>query len=69
MTSVSERLTVRLLPAVSVATAVAVTFTFFSRLAILAALRERWAAEGLAAPTPSFVAGHSMGQYTALVNG
>jgi len=36
-------------------------------IAILAALRERWAAEGLAAPTPSFVAGHSMGQYTALV--
>ena len=36
-------------------------------IAILAALRERWAAEGLAAPTPSFIAGHSMGQYTALV--
>ena len=36
-------------------------------IAILAALGERWAAEGLAAPTPSFVAGHSMGQYSALV--
>ena len=36
-------------------------------IAILAALRERWAAEGLEAPLPAFVAGHSMGQYTALV--
>jgi [acyl-carrier-protein] S-malonyltransferase len=36
-------------------------------IAILEALRERWAAEGLAAPTPAFVAGHSMGQYSALV--
>jgi [acyl-carrier-protein] S-malonyltransferase len=36
-------------------------------IAILAALRERWAAEALAAPTPAFIAGHSMGQYTALV--
>jgi [acyl-carrier-protein] S-malonyltransferase len=36
-------------------------------IAILAALRERWAAEGLAAPTPVFVAGHSMGQYSAMV--
>jgi len=36
-------------------------------IAILAALREGWTAEGLATPTPSFVAGHSMGQYTALV--
>jgi [acyl-carrier-protein] S-malonyltransferase len=36
-------------------------------IAILEALRERWAAEGLAAPTPAFAAGHSMGQYSALV--
>jgi [acyl-carrier-protein] S-malonyltransferase len=36
-------------------------------IAILSALRERWAAEGLEAPVPAFVAGHSMGQYTALV--
>jgi [acyl-carrier-protein] S-malonyltransferase len=36
-------------------------------IAILAALRERWAAEGVSAPTPSFIAGHSMGQYSALV--
>jgi [acyl-carrier-protein] S-malonyltransferase len=36
-------------------------------IAILAALRERWAAEGLAGPTPAFVAGHSMGQYSAMV--
>lgn len=36
-------------------------------IAILAALRERWAAEGLAAPVPAFAAGHSMGQYSALV--
>jgi [acyl-carrier-protein] S-malonyltransferase len=36
-------------------------------IAILAALRERWAAEGLAAPEPAFAAGHSMGQYSALV--
>ena len=36
-------------------------------IAILAALRERWAAEGLVAPVPAFIAGHSMGQYTALV--
>jgi [acyl-carrier-protein] S-malonyltransferase len=35
--------------------------------AILEALRERWAAEGLVAPTPAFIAGHSMGQYSALV--
>ena len=38
-----------------------------SSIAILAALRERWAAEGLAEPIPAFFAGHSMGQYTALV--
>jgi [acyl-carrier-protein] S-malonyltransferase len=36
-------------------------------MAILAALRERWAANGLDAPTPRFAAGHSMGQYSALV--
>ena len=36
-------------------------------IAILAGLRERFAAEGLPAPTPVFAAGHSMGQYSALV--
>ncbi|MEA2609966.1 MAG: [acyl-carrier-protein] S-malonyltransferase [Chloroflexota bacterium] len=36
-------------------------------IAILAALRERWSAEGLVAPAPRFAAGHSMGQYSALV--
>ncbi len=36
-------------------------------IAILEALRERWAATGLAAPTPAFIAGHSMGQYSAMV--
>jgi [acyl-carrier-protein] S-malonyltransferase len=36
-------------------------------IAILEALRERWAAAGLPAPTPAFAAGHSMGQYSALV--
>ncbi len=36
-------------------------------IAILESLRERWAAAGLAAPTPAFIAGHSMGQYTAMV--
>jgi [acyl-carrier-protein] S-malonyltransferase len=36
-------------------------------IAILESLRERWSAEGLAPPTPSFNAGHSMGQYSALV--
>ena len=36
-------------------------------IAILEAMRERWAAAGLAAPVPAFAAGHSMGQYSALV--
>jgi [acyl-carrier-protein] S-malonyltransferase len=36
-------------------------------IAILAAMRERWAAAGLDAPDPAFAAGHSMGQYSALV--
>jgi [acyl-carrier-protein] S-malonyltransferase len=36
-------------------------------IAFLAAARERWASEGIAAPTPAYVAGHSMGQYSALV--
>ena len=36
-------------------------------MAILAGLRERWAADGLDAPVPAFAAGHSMGQYSALV--
>lgn len=36
-------------------------------IAILAAMRERWAAAGLEAPRPAFAAGHSMGQYSALV--
>lgn len=36
-------------------------------IAILEALRERQAVAGHAAPTPAFLAGHSMGQYSALV--
>jgi [acyl-carrier-protein] S-malonyltransferase len=36
-------------------------------IAILEALRERCAADRLAAPVPAFAAGHSMGQYSALV--
>jgi len=36
-------------------------------IAILEALRESWTAEGIAAPVPAFAAGHSMGQYSALV--
>jgi [acyl-carrier-protein] S-malonyltransferase len=36
-------------------------------IAYLAAVRERWAALGIDAPTPIFAAGHSMGQYTAFV--
>ena len=36
-------------------------------IAYLEALRERWAAGEMAAPTPAFMAGHSMGQYSAMV--
>jgi [acyl-carrier-protein] S-malonyltransferase len=36
-------------------------------LAFLAALRERWTADRAAAPRPAFCAGHSMGQYSAMV--
>jgi [acyl-carrier-protein] S-malonyltransferase len=36
-------------------------------IAYLAALRERWAALGLDAPEPACLAGHSMGQYSAMV--
>ena len=36
-------------------------------IAILEALRERWAEQGNSAPVPAFIAGHSMGQYSALV--
>lgn len=36
-------------------------------IAHLAALRERWAATGTTPPTPRFAAGHSMGQYSAMV--
>jgi [acyl-carrier-protein] S-malonyltransferase len=36
-------------------------------IAFLAALKERWAAAGIAAPTPAYIAGHSMGQYSAMV--
>jgi [acyl-carrier-protein] S-malonyltransferase len=36
-------------------------------IAYLAALRERWAASGSEPPLPAFAAGHSMGQYSALV--
>ena len=36
-------------------------------IAFLAALKERWAAAGVAAPQPAYFAGHSMGQYSALV--
>jgi [acyl-carrier-protein] S-malonyltransferase len=36
-------------------------------MAFLAALRERWSGEGIATPTPTYYAGHSMGQYSALV--
>jgi [acyl-carrier-protein] S-malonyltransferase len=36
-------------------------------IAILEHLRETWTAAGLAAPAVAFAAGHSMGQYSALV--
>jgi [acyl-carrier-protein] S-malonyltransferase len=36
-------------------------------IAYLAAVRERWAALGIDAPSPAFAAGHSMGQYSAFV--
>jgi [acyl-carrier-protein] S-malonyltransferase len=36
-------------------------------IAYLAALRERWAAMRIAAPEPACFAGHSMGQYSAMV--
>jgi [acyl-carrier-protein] S-malonyltransferase len=36
-------------------------------IAFLAALRERWAAEGIAAPKPAYIAGHSLGEYSAMV--
>jgi [acyl-carrier-protein] S-malonyltransferase len=36
-------------------------------IAILEAMRARWTAAGLEPPTPAFAAGHSMGQYSALV--
>ncbi len=36
-------------------------------IAILTAMRERWAAVGVPEPRPAFAAGHSMGQYSALV--
>src|SRR5512141_692520 len=36
-------------------------------IAYLAAVRNQWAQLGVDAPDPAFAAGHSMGQYTALV--
>lgn len=36
-------------------------------IAILQAMREWWSGAGTTAPTPAFAAGHSMGQYSALV--
>jgi [acyl-carrier-protein] S-malonyltransferase len=36
-------------------------------IAILASLGERWAAAGQEPPRPAFMAGHSMGQYSAMV--
>jgi len=36
-------------------------------VAFLAAVHEAWAAAGVTAPEPAYVAGHSMGQYSAMV--
>jgi [acyl-carrier-protein] S-malonyltransferase len=36
-------------------------------IAYLAAMRERWTQQGIETPRPAFAAGHSMGQYSALV--
>jgi [acyl-carrier-protein] S-malonyltransferase len=36
-------------------------------IAYLEAIRERWAGAGITPPEPRFAAGHSMGQYTAMV--
>ncbi|MEW5990360.1 MAG: ACP S-malonyltransferase [Chloroflexota bacterium] len=36
-------------------------------IAYLAALNERWGEAGIQAPAPAYAAGHSMGQYTAMV--
>jgi [acyl-carrier-protein] S-malonyltransferase len=36
-------------------------------IAFLAALRERWAQAGIDSPVPAYAAGHSMGQYSAMV--
>ncbi len=36
-------------------------------IAILEALRERWIDASLEPPTPAFAAGHSMGQYSAMI--
>jgi len=36
-------------------------------IAILVAMRERWSAAGMTSPAAAYAAGHSMGQYSALV--
>jgi [acyl-carrier-protein] S-malonyltransferase len=36
-------------------------------IAFLAAAREAWAGAGITAPEPAFIAGHSLGQYSAMV--